>query len=187
MFSQPLYISHSYSCFPHHTSLVFYISVFAIVVLLLTYNLFIFALVVWKLTCSRKNIASSSNTRQDTIRRLQNAFAISVLLGTTWTIGLFPIKDRTLQLLFSILFCLFNSLQGCFIFLLFASRQKEVRNTWKRWLHIYKRGEDSTKSTGFSSQTDQGRLGNKKERNTPVSDASAKTDIPSSTVETKRL
>lgn len=183
--------SHSYAsgenCFPHHTSLVFYISVFAIVVLLLIYNLFIFALVVWKLTCSRKNIASASNARRDTIRRLQNAFAISVLLGITWTFGLFPIRDPTLHLLFIILFCIFNSLQGCFIFLLFASRQKEVRNTWKRWLHIYKRGEESTKSTGFSSQTDQGRFANKKERKTPISHASAEINISSSAAETKEL
>ena len=62
------------------------------------------------------------------------AIMLSVLLGCTWIFGLLAIED--LAFTFQLLFSLFNSLQGFFIFLFFCLRNKEVRAEW--WKLLFK-------------------------------------------------
>lgn len=181
-----------YRCFPHYSSLIFYIAVFGLVVLLLIYNIFIFVLVTWKLTCGRKTISASAESQKETIRRLRNAFAISVLLGLTWTIGLLPVNDRILHLITSILFCCFNSLQGFLIFILFCLRHKEVQDAWKKWLHIpSNERETSTKSSIVSNQTNVKKIhsekGSERLETVPSEDASVSSDRSRCTIETDKL
>ena len=102
--------------------------------LLLVINFIIFVMVVQRLSC-RKAISANKTTKNDrkeSWRRVQNAVAISVLLGVTWISGLLAIGDA--RLLFNIIFLIFNSLQGFFIFLMFCVRQKEIRDFWLRCL-----------------------------------------------------
>ena len=103
--------------------------------LILSVNGIVFAIVTYKLTCGRKTFSMSSTSapekennakaRVETIRRAQNAVAIGVLLGLTWSFGLLAIGDG--RIAFNALFTIFNSLQGVFVFLLFGIRQPEVR------------------------------------------------------------
>ncbi len=58
-------------------------------------------------------------------QRLLNAFAVSILLGITWVFGFLAIEEA--RVAFQLLFCVFNSFQGLFIFILFCFAQKDVR------------------------------------------------------------
>jgi len=57
-------------------------------------------------------------------------FTFNILLGTTWVFGLMAVKDA--MVLFQWLFCIFNSLQGFFIFIFYILRSSEVLNEWRR-------------------------------------------------------
>ena len=112
-----------------------YYGVLLIVALLLAANFIIFGLVMQNLSC-RKSVADNKTnqaSRSEMWRRVQNAVAISVLLGLTWLFGFLAIGGA--RLVFNILFLVLNSLQGFFVFLVFCVRQKEVREQWVRWMH----------------------------------------------------
>ncbi|XP_072177359.1 adhesion G-protein coupled receptor G2-like [Diadema setosum] len=108
-----------------------YFGVLLLVAVLLLVNFVIFALVLKRLTC-RKTVAAHKADQGATWRRVQNAVAITVLLGLTWIFGFLAIGGA--RFILNILFLLFNSLQGFFVFVMFCLRQKEVRDQWWRWL-----------------------------------------------------
>lgn len=120
--------AHKY-CFPAHCSYVFYIGVLGLVALLLIYNMVTYIAIVRSISATRKNISTSQSNRAGMIRRLQNALAILVLLGLSWVFGFLAIGS--VRMVFNVLFCLFNSFQGFFIFLLFCLRQDEIREAWR--------------------------------------------------------
>lgn len=119
-------------CFPQAGTLTFYIGVLLLIALMLCYNLVIFILVIRQLTCGRKTMGQDINKRKEMYRRAQNAIAISVLLGLTWAFGFLSIGGA--QFIFNLLFLIFNSLQGLFIFIFFCLRQEEIRSIWWSWL-----------------------------------------------------
>jgi len=94
----------------------------------LLFNVIIFILVIRQLTCKAGKIKGSSKAskRNKVMKRLQNAAAISVLLGLTWVFGLLSVFESS-NFIFQVLFCVFNSLQGFFIFVLFVIRQDTIR------------------------------------------------------------
>ncbi|XP_033125665.1 adhesion G-protein coupled receptor G2-like [Anneissia japonica] len=100
---------------------------------LILFNSVVFILVMRKLTCGRKIAKTIDQSKREiVIKRLQNAIAVSVLLGLTWAFGFLAIdSDSSVRDVFQTLFCIFNSLQGLFIFLLFCVRQKDIRDAWK--------------------------------------------------------
>ncbi|XP_071959942.1 uncharacterized protein [Antedon mediterranea] len=104
-----------------------------IVGILLLFNVVVFFLVMRTLICGRKIAKTVDQTKRHiVIKRLQNAVAVSVLLGLTWFFGFLAIDaDSSSRDAFQLLFCVFNSLQGLFIFLLFCVRQKDIRDAWK--------------------------------------------------------
>ena len=55
-------------------------------------------------------------------------FTCNVLLGTTWTFALLAVGKATL--IFQWLFCVFNSLQGFFIFYFYTVRNQDVRKAY---------------------------------------------------------
>ncbi|XP_071492422.1 uncharacterized protein [Diadema antillarum] len=109
-----------------------YFGVLLLVAVLLLVNFVIFALVLQELTC-RKTVAAHKADQGETWRRIQNAVAISVLLGLTWVFGFLAIGGA--RIVFNILFLIFNPLQGFFVFVMFCLRQQEIRDQWRRWLH----------------------------------------------------
>ena len=58
------------------------------------------------------------------------AFACNFLLGITWVFALFAVEQATM--VFQWLFCIFNSLQGFFIFLFYTVRNQDVRNAMSK-------------------------------------------------------
>ncbi len=112
---------------------LFYFGQLLLIGLILLFNCVIFVIVNYKLTCGRRTSHYTDKDRKkETLKRLQNAIIISVLLGLTWVSAFFIIIEGT-NFAFQIIFCVLNSLQGLFIFLLFCVRQKEVRRAWRAW------------------------------------------------------
>lgn len=70
------------------------------------------------------------------------AFLCSVILGLAWTFGVFAIGD--VRDIFQWLFCVFNSFQGLFIFLLFVVKNKEIQ---KHFLKKFSGNDPSSNST----------------------------------------
>lgn len=141
--------SHDY-CFPEHSSPWFIFGVVGLIGVPQVYNIILYIIIIWNILITRKKISESRTNRGGLLRRLQNAFAISVLVGLTWIFGFFAIGS--LRMTFNVLFCLFNSFQGFFIFLLFCIRQEEVRAALRKWWIIL-----NWRSKENSSVTDSGK------------------------------
>ena len=58
------------------------------------------------------------------------AFACNVLLGITWIFALLAVGKATMY--FQWLFCVFNSLQGFFIFVFYTLRNQDVKKSWTK-------------------------------------------------------
>ena len=113
----------------------FYYAQLLIMGLIIVYNIVIFILVMYRITCGRKSIGSSirSDSRAETLKRVQNAISITTLLGLTWVFGVLSLIDEQARFGFQVLFCGFNSLQGFVVFIMFCVRQKKVVLVWKDW------------------------------------------------------
>ena len=93
---------------------------------ILLYNTVTFARVIPHLLRANLRGTVTQKSKADEIsQRLQNAFAISVLMGLTWVFGFFAIEGA--KFAFSFLFCACNSFQGVFVFVLFCLRQEDVK------------------------------------------------------------
>ena len=133
--------------------LPFYIGVVVPVAFILIMNLIILILAV-------RGIAKSRFTKPkkgELLATARIALACSVLLGTAWIFGILAIGD--LRNPFQWLFCIFNSLQGLFIFLFYTVRNPEARKEWKNvfrlqkfgtYLLKFKRSNDQYESSGKS-------------------------------------
>ena len=105
----------------------FYASYLTPILLITTCNLIILVMVF--LSLAKQSKLPKSNYMEMSVK-VRMAAALSVLMGTTWIIGLFAIGKLTLA--FQIIFCVLNTLQGFFIFVFYCARIKDVRNEWKR-------------------------------------------------------
>ena len=116
--------------------IAFYISVVVPVAAILLFNTVILMMVTHKLhQNSQKKAANRSNQNKSKnldIKRLVSeariAFACNVLLGITWIFALLAVGKATM--VFQWFFCVFNSLQGLFIFLFYTVRSQDVRKAW---------------------------------------------------------
>ncbi|XP_065683123.1 adhesion G-protein coupled receptor G2 isoform X2 [Hydra vulgaris] len=68
---------------------------------------------------------SNLNNKIDSKKKVRNAFACSALLGLTWIFAILAVGKATV--VFQWLFCIFNSLQGFFIFLFYTVGNKQVK------------------------------------------------------------
>lgn len=80
---------------------------------------------------ARKN--ESLNIRM-VIRLMISIAGIIFLFGFSWLFGALTITIQELRLTFQVLFAIFSSLQGFFIFLFFCVFSKEARELWKETL-----------------------------------------------------
>mgnify|MGYP001795036032 CR=1 FL=1 len=139
------------------TGIPLYAAVFAPVLLILTTNFIIFGVVIYSMRQSRTFV--SAEKRTTSYQRVRMALAILVLLGLTWMFGALAIGSA--RLVFEYLFCIFNSLQGFFIFVFHCLRQKDVQRQWMALFKgkgtsynptlSHKQGKSSV--PGFASQT----------------------------------
>ncbi|XP_033630633.1 adhesion G-protein coupled receptor G4-like isoform X2 [Asterias rubens] len=100
--------------------LAMYLGLLTPIALILLHNVITFILVMRSLL----KVKEASRSEQMT-KRLQNAVGISALMGLTWCFGFLAIEGATFA--FQLLFCLFNSLQGVVVFVMFCARREEVR------------------------------------------------------------
>ena len=80
------------------------------------------------------------------ISQTRIAFACNVLLGITWIFALLAVGKAAMY--FQWLFCIFNSLQGFFIFVFYTLRNQDVKKFWT------KRGRRSTQGSSSRSRVE---------------------------------
>ncbi|XP_066961100.1 uncharacterized protein [Macrobrachium rosenbergii] len=105
-------------------------------------NIIMFVLIIRGAVWGRARMNSTLSERSLFMSQLSMAVCVFFLLGFTWIFGLLSIwKGR---LLFSYLFCIFNTLQGFFIFLFHLCRERTARRLWKDFLSVISRVPVST-------------------------------------------
>ena len=76
-------------------------------------------------------------------QQARKAIAITVLLGLTWIFGVLAIRDA--KLAFEYLFCIFNTLQGLFIFIFFCvlptTTREKLRNLFQKAINRHRQGQ----------------------------------------------
>ena len=107
------------------TGLSFYIAYLAPILLVVTCNLIILAMILKALL---KPSPIRKNNKMEGMAKVRIAAGISILMGSTWIIGLFAVYELTFT--FQLLFCIFNSLQGFFIFIFYCLRNKDAQKEW---------------------------------------------------------
>ena len=126
--------------------LPFYVGVVVPVTLVLAKNFIVLVLVFRGIT----NSQFKKNKKRELMVSAPIAFWCSILLGTTWIFGILAIGD--LRYFFQFLFSVFNSFQGCFIFLFYTVQNTEARKHWKRALRLQQSRTYSTMSAARSSR-----------------------------------
>ncbi|KAJ8047069.1 Adhesion G-protein coupled receptor G4 [Holothuria leucospilota] len=151
-----IYVNDTY-CFLQPNSWAFYLGLLLPIALLLLYNFVVFCLVFSRLMCrkTKSDPIRDSKKQRSLLKRFQSTAAILSLLGLTWAFGFLSLREN--RFIYNLLFCVCNTLQGLFIFLLFCLRQKDVRKFW--WWML---------TCGLS-------CGKDKRRNTSLTDFSKKT------------
>jgi hypothetical protein len=106
----------------------------------------------------RAKASADGNSREATIRLLISIFSIMNMYGLTWLFAVFTFTDGSFA--FQLLFAIFNSLQGFFMFIFFCVLGKEARDSWA---HILCRG----KLKKFAPNVSSSRPGAPKSSTTP--------------------
>lgn len=68
------------------------------------------------------------------MNQLRMAICVFFLLGFTWIFGLLAVCE--MRIVFSYLFCIFNTLQGFFLFLFHVLRERSARKYWSDFLSV---------------------------------------------------
>ena len=118
----------------------FYFALLLPVALILLFN-FVVLIMVMKSLIQKNNSKISSNQRQSGKAQARITFACSTLLGLTWILGLLAVGKLTY--IFQLLFTIFNSLQGFFIFVFYTLMNKDVRKEWKSVMKFDKKNDNS--------------------------------------------
>ena len=131
--------------------------------LILLFNIVIFSLVVRQFvrTTSSSNIqrSNSGHTSKRKLhkQRLQNALTVLTLMGLTWSIGYLNLV-QAVSFPVQLVFCLLNTLQGYFIFMLYGVRQPEVRKHWRNCCGVQRSRFSSVRTSEHQSSSTQPRL-----------------------------
>ena len=80
----------------------------------------------------RAKASTDGSPREATIRLLISIFSIMNMYGLTWLFAIFTFTDGSFA--FQLLFAIFNSLQGFFMFIFFCVLGKEARESWAQFL-----------------------------------------------------
>ena len=129
-----LYLRYQqYSCFLSHPG-AFWGSFLAPIIFILIFNFIIFIwIAVILILHARRTSARKMETMnyKSTGQLMISIGGVSALFGITWLFAILTFSLPGLREAFQILFTLFNSLQGFFIFLFFCAISKEARESWK--------------------------------------------------------
>lgn len=108
----------------------FYFGLLLPVSLILLINFLTIYFVVTGINKASKTKSESKRKQQEKLHSTRVAFTCSVLLGLSWIFGVLAIGDLTE--VFQWLFCIFNSLQGFFIFIFYTIKNKDAWHEWKK-------------------------------------------------------
>ncbi|XP_066988124.1 uncharacterized protein [Macrobrachium rosenbergii] len=102
--------------------------------LTMTVNVVMYSLIIHGAICGRARVNSTMSERTLFMNQLRMAVCVFFLLGFTWIFGLLAVSQ--LRQVFSYLFCIFNTLQGFFLFLCHICREQGARKYWKDFLSV---------------------------------------------------
>ncbi|CAF4016929.1 unnamed protein product, partial [Rotaria magnacalcarata] len=134
----------------------FYLSFILPIALYIVINSIIYSMVAYSLLCGQtgKKMRTTHTLESRRLSRFSVALSCFVVLGLTWIFGLFNLFSiGPMRLLCQMLFCLFASLTGFFIFVLYILTSKTKRACWNNTFKtlgissIY--SPTSTSSSGF--------------------------------------
>nr|XP_047142320.1 adhesion G-protein coupled receptor G2-like [Hydra vulgaris]XP_047142322.1 adhesion G-protein coupled receptor G2-like [Hydra vulgaris] len=106
----------------------FYFGILLPVCIVMAFNIVILLLAIRGIDSN-----SSLQNKIKKKRKVRIAFVCSLLLGTTWLFAILAVGK--LEITFQWLFCIFNSLQGFFIFLFYTLDNKKVKDQWMSFLY----------------------------------------------------
>ncbi|XP_009204232.1 adhesion G-protein coupled receptor G6 isoform X3 [Papio anubis] len=89
-------------------------------------------IVVMVQICGRNGKRSNRTLREEVLRNLRSVVSLTFLLGMTWGFAFFAWGP--LNIPFTYLFSIFNSLQGLFIFIFHCAMKENVQKQWRRHL-----------------------------------------------------
>ncbi|XP_077207284.1 adhesion G-protein coupled receptor G6 isoform X5 [Paroedura picta] len=112
-------------------SIVFYVTCVGYFGIMFLMNIAMFVVVMMQI-CGRNGKRSNRTMREEILRNLRSVVSLTFLLGMTWGFAFFAWGP--LYLPFMYLFCIFNSLQGLFIFLFHCAMKENVQKQWRRHL-----------------------------------------------------
>ncbi|XP_067897602.1 adhesion G-protein coupled receptor G7-like [Heterodontus francisci] len=111
--------------------------------LMLLLNMVIFGLIMSMMVCNKKNLkAYKGDFKKSLQRHFATIFANTVTLGMCWVTGYFMLIEKAYAV-FSTIFCILNSLQGLFIFILCIMNVKAFQNRMLQPLKVFKKEKRS--------------------------------------------
>ncbi|XP_063150408.1 adhesion G-protein coupled receptor G6 [Candoia aspera] len=112
-------------------SIVFYVTCVGYFGIMFLMNIAMFVVVMMQI-CGRNGKRSNRTMREEILRNLRSVISLTFLLGMTWGFAFFAWGPLYFPFLY--LFCIFNSLQGLFIFIFHCAMKENVQKQWRRHL-----------------------------------------------------
>ena len=123
----------TYSCFLSNT-IVFWLTFLGPILIVVLINTVIFIRVIILLVKHKREMLALKNESMETkevVRLMISLAGIMFLFGLSWIFAAFTITIEEVRIPAQVLFAIFNSLQGFFIFLFFCVFNKDARESWK--------------------------------------------------------
>lgn len=125
--------SHDYTndqdyCFLHPGPTLYFGFLLEIFCLFL-YNLTVFVLATYRISCRKIKFANKSDKREELLTRLKSTFLFWILLGMCWIFGFLATFQSPASLAFQVLFCICLSLQGFFMFFMLFVQNPEMKKS----------------------------------------------------------
>ena len=126
---------HTCSCFLSHPG-AFWGAFLAPIIAILIFNFVVFIWVIVILIRHTRGTAARTKeavSKKTIIRLMISITGVMFLFGLSWLFAVLTISVTGLRQIFQILFVIFNSFQGFFIFLFFCIFNKEAIESWREF------------------------------------------------------
>lgn len=121
------YVNEPDYCFLH-PGYVFKFGFVLEIGILFLYNIIVFSLVTYRVSCRRIYFSKKDEKRVEIMTRVKSTFLFWILLGISWIFGFIPIFQRSPSPFFEAMFCLCTSLQGfCMLYMLILQNPEMMK------------------------------------------------------------
>ncbi len=185
---QCCYIVFACSCF-HKNPVVFFGAFLGPILAVLLFNLVIFLWVIVILVRHTRGQAKRSSEKmkpKTVVRLLISISSIMFLFGLSWIFAAFTFQidnSNTLRYAFQVLFTIFASFQGFFIFFFFCVINQEARESWKEFLSCGHYKSKFLHPSQYKTTNSAGAGSNTLKANTNTTRVFSSTDSNSATLE----